>query len=139
MSITDFFIADEHQVIDLPRSAKVATIFTGFEFKSFDDVKLAHLYAILSGRPFEAVYPEFLLIKDYGVEGPWIILIPNDLRSLLVSKLDAKDVAIDWARGEEMTLDQIDTTLAHQALLALAELAHSAVQANRSIYLWVAL
>jgi hypothetical protein len=108
------------------------------DVKSIDVVKLGQLYAMLTGKSFLEILPEFPEIHALSDDGPWIYRCPAALRSRL-TQLDAASIsatAARWAKVSDFSLATVEVATVESMLRGLADLARRAELDGDNLYLW---
>lgn len=107
--LTDLIVADRNQakaLLDFRNLSKVEVT----DVKGFDQVKGATLWLLLLGKETPLDFDEtmsfvdrFESAADGGEEGPWIFLIPKELRDLIQEVDDARlpQILKAWMSTEE--------------------------------------
>jgi len=145
--LSDIIVADrgEAAAINAAGGAHLGQ-WACLESKGIDTVKLGTLWQILNHRSADDVNAVATFMAD-GVldqrseEGPWVYLVPEQLRSALAS-LDPpaqESAAAQWAATEEFALDGWLAADVEEYLGDLVEHARQASRAGKSLLLWMSL
>ena len=113
--------------------------------KGILNTQLGMLDQFVTGTPYETLEQMGVLdtiARDNGENGPWVFPIRREVRDALAS-LDGsriREVARQWGEDEEMSASSPEDFEAITALVGeLKELASTATQAGRDLYLWASL
>lgn len=141
--LTDFVVANRRDARRVCNAACPSKEFSGLDAKGIDPVKLATLYAVLTGTEFNPSLIGGDPLATGGDNGPWVMEVPPDLVQRL-AKLDADGVAAaaaKWARTEEFSpeYDNWPAEAVHEVLADLAKLCAKAVGAKKSVLMWMSL
>lgn len=111
------------------------------EYKGLDWLMLAELWTQLRGGDWQthldALTRPALLAP--GDQEDWVNRVPDDLVSALAALLEVQimEVADSWSRCEVFQASNWSPTDASEVLVALCELAKTASDSQRGLYLWV--
>jgi hypothetical protein len=141
--LTDIVMADVSEAEAIGRSGGThIRLWPCLESKGVDHDFFAALWEVLTdgakGSSLIAA-DEHILYMESG--GPWVIHLPEDLRDRLAA-LTAEQmgpVAARWVTCEELTMANVAAEDAEAYLVLLAEFARRAVQARKSLILWMCL
>ena len=139
--LSDLVVAAAGDAERIGRSQSPAAEFGGIDIKGIDSVKLGTLHAILTGRSFKDLLPEYQPVIAVSDEGPWVFRIPSDLVTRLTSLAgDDKQVALaKWAATEEFELDRWSTTAVAETFDEIVSLARKAEEVGHALFLWMCL
>jgi hypothetical protein len=139
--LSDLVAAPATDADRIAHSVKPAAEFGGIEIRGIDTVKFGTLNAILSGRSFEALLPEYDPVVTVSDEGPWLFRLPTELVVRLASLAggDERAVVSRWAATEEFALDGWSASDVARALDGIVVLARKCLDAGHSLFLWMSL
>jgi hypothetical protein len=140
--LTDWVIANKSEAEAVGKSIVPIKKWPGIDAKGIDQVKLATLWGILSGAPYqESWIEEMLPVYSASDEGPWVSVIPQGLVDGLASleKQRFAEVARDWAQTEEFQEEKNLAQLTGEYLRRMCSLAKRAKKEGKSILMWMAL
>ncbi len=146
--LSDFFVADVSEVGGVAARAPAGR-FPTVESKSVDDVMLATLTGIATGRDFKPEEAFAQLLEEVGdpvdeaseEEGPWVWRVPDALLTTLASASGSElgQIAREWAATEEWSAHNAEADDLRELLAEVAELARHAQRADKSVFLWLSL
>ncbi|MFJ8961254.1 hypothetical protein ACIRG5_17875 [Lentzea sp. NPDC102401] len=117
----------------------VSSPFRTVETKSLDPVVvMGQLEELLTGRPYDDVFEDPRCGDDLAIEddGERLVLTVTDgLRDALAGADELTDVAVAWAKIEE--LNGFDPVVLAEILRELQALAAEAVKNEERLYCWV--
>ena len=141
--LTDIVIADRTDAERVGRSPCPYTTFDGIDAKGIDTVKLGTLSGILTNSPFD---PDFIAndcLFQGGDEGPWVFEVPSTFVRHLASLISKEllHTGTRWAASEELSprYDHWPAEDVHEVLGRLVALARRAVEAKKSVLIWMSL
>src|SRR5258706_6748687 len=97
---SEFVALPESEAEAICKSSTAAADHDGVALKNVSIVELAQLHALISGRTFQAVLPEFKTLASASDEGPWVYRLPVDFTKSLAG-MTANDVSRAAARWLE--------------------------------------
>jgi hypothetical protein len=138
MPLADAFVSSDVLVLLIDEDVRPSRDLGGVDVKSIDIVKLGQLYALLSGKAFLEVLPEFPEVHAISDDGPWIYRFPAALESMLArfTAAEIASTAARWAEISEFELDRIDSATVAAMLGDLCRLARLAQRDGDHMYLW---
>src|SRR3954454_21236831 len=106
MSLSDAFVSDPEAVKTITAEILPFRDLAGADVKPVDTVKLAQLQALLTGRTFADVFPEFPMVHEVSDDGPWVFECSPSLRTALAAFTEAElvSVAHRWSQIREFEL-----------------------------------
>ena len=140
--LTDIVIAHEREAPAVAGEAAPSRRWTGIDATGVDQVKLATLWGLLSGREFRNEWvAEFVPLYEASEDGPWVFRVPDALVQLLADVDDGRAPAIAgrWADTEELQLDEWEPDDARGTIDDLRGLARKARAAATPLLMWVCL
>lgn len=143
--LTDFVVADRTEAHLVGEADVPSQTFNGIDAKGIDQVKMATLYAILTGTDYD---PDFLATDDSFAyigsdDGPWVQAIPDPMLHKLaeLSPFTIPSVAKEWAASEEF--DPKYSNWSPEAvtwfLQEISRLSRLAVSTNKTVFMWTCL
>ena len=141
--LSDFIIADRSEAVAI-NDAQGSHLkqWPCLESKGINTVKLATLWAILSGTEYDSGFMLDESILDQPTdEGPWVFLVPDQLVSAVFSIGNDRIefVAREWAKTEEFKLDRWPEPEVIAYLKQFVEFARKARAQNKDLLLWMCL
>lgn len=116
------------------------------ESKGIDTIKLGTLYQILHNRSLDDMdfFGKFMqdaVLDQRSNDGPWVFLVPEDLKSALAALDDAgaESVTEKWAATEEFESDGWQFDDVEEYFQSLVVHARKARDAGKSLLLWMSL
>lgn len=139
--LSDLVAAPATDADRIAHAVNPAAEFAGLDIKGIDSVKFGTLHAILTGRSFEELLPEYDPVVTVSDDGPWLFRLPTELvvRLASLSGGDARGVVSRWAATEEFALDGWSATDVERALDEIVALARKGLDAGHSLFLWMSL
>jgi hypothetical protein len=121
--------------------------FGGVSFRGLDPLNMSMLRWILLGKPVDGqgVVEDidlFELLAE-GEDGPWVYLIPNDMRDRLAELSQEEDdevskaMAAKWCEQEELAGWELDDAVG--VLKELGDLADGSRYEDKVLMLWICL
>ncbi len=151
MGFSDVFVAPMQAVDDSLAETGPRGVFPMIEWKGIDNVKVATLTGILTGRDHTDLSEggEFGRLLDESAdvaeadhkEGPWIFQFPDSAVAALKDATDEefRDVAARWAATDELQADQWSREDAETFLREVQGLTRRADDADQHLYVWLTL
>jgi hypothetical protein len=140
--LTDFFIATDDAIRQLPSDRSPLDLFPGIDFKGILPTELAELYGLLTSQSYDETFIDtFLLMQEASDDGPWIYKLPMPLLDALTgqeAQYLVRDLA-NWSIMQDVTLDDHDRIEVTPNLLALIQLIRQAAAEQKAVYLWICL
>ena len=139
--LSDLVAAPATDADRVATSVNPAAELGGIDIKGIDSVKFGTLHAILTGRSFEDLLPEYDPVVTVSEEGPWLFRLPTELVVRLASLAggDERAVVSRWAATEEFALDGWSASDVARALDEIVALARKGLDAGHSLFLWMSL
>jgi hypothetical protein len=139
--LSDLVAAPATDADRIANSVNPAAEFGGIDIKGIDSVKFGTLHAILTGRSFEDLLPEYDPVVTVSDDGPWLFRLPTELVVRLASLAggDERAVVSRWAATEEFALDGWSASDVARALDEIVALARKGLDAGHSLFLWMSL
>ena len=139
--LSDLVAAPATDADRVANSVNPAAELGGIDIKGIDSVKFGTLHAILTGRSFEDLLPEYDPVVTVSEEGPWLFRLPTELVVRLASLAggDERAVVSRWAATEEFALDGWSASDVARALDEIVALARKGLDAGHSLFLWMSL
>ena len=139
--LSDLVVAPAGDAERVAHAQVPSQTFGGVDIKGIDSVKFGTLHSILTGRPFEALLPEYEPVVTVSDDGPWVFRLPPELVSGLAELGDAERAKVTkrWASTEEFALDRWAEKDVADALGAIATLARKANGSGQALFLWMCL
>ena len=139
MPLADAFVSNDETVKSITASTHPSRDLGGVDVKSVDVVKLGQLHALITGKAFQDVLPEFLpeahIVSD---DGPWVYRFPAVLQKTLAALREPEiaQLAERWSKIREFALDRIPAQRVASILRDFVRLAQSAEGRAERLYLW---
>jgi hypothetical protein len=143
--LTDFVVAERTEAHLVGQADVPSEAFRGIDAKGIDQVKMATLYAILTGTDYD---PDFLAADDSFLytgseDGPWVQAIPDDmvrrLAELLPHQLSV--IAEHWLASEEF--DPRYSNWSPEAVTwflgEIRDLSRVAISEKKTLFMWTCL
>ncbi len=138
-AFTDIFVADPADAQRLSELEADLQQWTSVQFEGLDEVKLARLYAIVSGQEFDKKLRKQFELRASGSEsGPWVSQLPSALVAGLAQLSDVDGTAARWSAIEEFMRDRWRREDVTKALASLVAAARQAVAEHKSLLLRLA-
>jgi hypothetical protein len=140
--VTELVLADEREARAVAEDPAPCRRWPGIGAPGLDQVKLATLWAVLSGAAFgDHLLEAFAPLEEVSPDGPWVFRVPPPLVEGLAA-LEAgraADVASAWAATDELVVDGWEAAEARERLDALRGVARAASAARKPLLMWVRL
>ncbi len=140
--LTALVIAEERDARPVAEEPAPVARWPGLDAQGLDQVKLALLWALVSGEPFrDGLVLEFAPLEELSADGPWVFRVPPALVAALaqVEGARAAEVAAGWAACQELELDGWEPAAVVAMLDQLRGLARGARAAGKPLLMWVSL
>lgn len=139
--LTDFVIANLADAQLVGESMNPSQQFDGLDAKGMDQVKMASLYAILTGQDYDSDFlqAEQSFVYISSEQGPWVQLVPHEMveRVAKLSEFETVRIAREWLRTEEdFRYGKWTSEHAVQFLQDLGQLCRRAVADNKAVLMW---
>lgn len=145
--ISELIIASASDASLVAESLSPCENWQGFVWKGLDHIKLATLWCIIAGEELEVDHvversEQIEMTNSASEEGPWVFVIPTELRNILAELAREDDekiqaVARDWATTEE--LEEWEFSDVTGMLQETIDLADSARIVEKDLLLWICL
>jgi hypothetical protein len=140
--VTDLVVADEVEARAVADDPAPCRRWPGIGAPGLDQVKLATLWALLSGEEFrDHLIEAFAPLEEVSQDGPWVFRAPPPLVAALAA-LDparATEVATAWAETDVLAVDGWEPEDVRELLDGLRGLARAASAARKPLLMRVSL
>lgn len=140
--VTEIVIADEGDALAVAEDSAPGRRWPAIDADGVDQVKLATLWAIVTGlEACDVILEAFTPLAEVSVDGPWVFRVPPGLVSAL-AEIDAgraPAVAETWARSEELDVEDRDPGEIRKLLDGLRGVARAATAAHKPVLMRVSL
>jgi hypothetical protein len=139
MPLAGAFVSNDDSVKSIAATTLPWRDLGGIDVKSIDVVKLGQLHALMTGKTFQDVLPEFLpeahVVSD---DGPWVYRFPITLQASLAAlrEPELSQLAERWSKIREFELDRIPAQRVTAILGDFVRLAQTAEGRAERLYLW---
>lgn len=138
--LTDFFAATSHEPL-----APLGPTLPAVQSKGILNTQLGMLDQFVTGTPHDELVEAGAIdaiARDNGEDGPWVFPVRTELRDGLAGLPERRiaEVARQWGEDEEIgATDEEDFVALEDLIGDLTELARTAVETQRDLYLWASL
>jgi hypothetical protein len=140
--VSEIVMADDADAEAVAEDAAPSRRWPGLDAGGLDQVKLAILWAILSGGELrDALVEAFTPLAEVSADGPWVFRVPSDLVAALagLEAGRAGTVAAAWSGAEELQLEDRDPDDVRRLLDGLRGVARAAQAARKPLLMRVSL
>jgi hypothetical protein len=132
-------IGEPSEITAIGESLSPLEDWQGMDASSLNLEKLAMLQSILSGQTFDEAFDEYRPLFTASEEGPWLIRFPHEsIRKLSELEEDALErISEELAASDEFEKDEWTADDAQDFLMVLSQLAESAVDQEKTLFIWV--
>ena len=120
-------------------SAGVPNGESSIDTGGLDSAAFLSLHMCAFDSELDELLPAYDPVAQSSDQGPWVFVIPTQLRDHLASLSDSAvlDLANEWAECEELQDDGVASEEAAEILVGVSEVARMASSSGKELMLWL--